>query len=543
MPAAAVHAVASTSSSSSSAAAAAAAAAAASAAPPPEGSWLWQSTRTSTHFAKAGPGKWVEVAEHGGEPVHFYEEQSTSLVREVVVLVDESRQMEVRLDPTHASFRAVRRGAGFEPFTQGRWATLEGQAAPAAPPAPPLKPPPPHLDGMTRATAKIFVGIAAHRDSMCGNTLKELFEHAKHPERIFPAVVQQNQPGDMDCIAQYCKLVGAATCRRGQVRIKRVDPAFVKGVMPARFASELMIRDETFCLQIDSHMATEDEWDMLAIDQFMRSGNEMAVLSTYPNRELQRHDQRMTPARCSAHFEGSGMPRGDSARNRPPSNSNGGKQNPDLVPFWGAGVSFSKCHADLMAPYDAHMAFLFSGEEFYHAARLFTHGYDVYAPAVNFVYHYYDDELPAYAKKDKVARRTFKGGEQREHEYAIRVAAERRVRVILGWPLADSHSSDAKGEGAHNNAARLLDACRSVLPAVHLLFAALPPPATTCAAPASLSTSLRFFFTTQEHWTRPKSSTPGWDLGGASRVSSNSRNSISSRCVAWHSCAAASNPF
>ena len=242
------------------AAAAAAEAAVANAAPPPKWSWLWQSSSTSTHFAKASPGKWVEVAEHDGEPVHFYEEQSASLVREVVVLVDESRQMEVRLDPTHASFRAVRRGAGFEPFTQGRWATIEGQAAPAAPPAAPRKPPPPHLDGMTRETAKIFVGIAAHRDSMCGNTLKELFGHAKHPERIFPAVVQQNQPGDMDCIAQYCKLVGAGVCRRGQVRIKRVDPAFVKGVMPARFASELLIRDETFCLQIDSHMAAEDDW-------------------------------------------------------------------------------------------------------------------------------------------------------------------------------------------------------------------------------------------------------------------------------------------
>ena len=67
---------------------------------------------------------------------------------------------------------------------------------------------------------------------------------------------------------------------------------------------------------------------------------------------------------------------------------------------------------------------------------------------MNFVYHYYDDELPGYAKKDKVARRTFKGGEQREHEYAIRVAAERRVRIILGWPLADSHSKDATGESA-----------------------------------------------------------------------------------------------
>ena len=471
----------------------------AAAAPPPQSPrWLWRSSVDATEFAMdAASGAWVETSVRGGPAVHRYVGERTSVTRQTVVLYDEVRTMEVRLSATMGSFRSARSGALFQSFAQGRWVRVDGDVAPPLAPLP-STPPPPHLDGHTRETAKIFVGIAAHRDSMCGNTLKELFEHAKYPERIFPAVVQQNQPGDLDCITKYCELVPA--CRRGQVRIKRVDPQYVKGVMPARFQSELMIRDETFCLQIDSHMATEDDWDMLAIDQFMRSGNEMAVLSAYPNRERQRHDQSATPARCSAHFEGSGMPRGDSARNRPPSPTNGGRKNPDLVPFWGAGVSFSKCHADLMAPYDAHQAFLFSGEEFYHAARLFTHGcvhaswvvvlplplsqssllsllflllvrpslssflppvtslsfpplpspvsYDMYAPAINFIYHYYDDELPAFAQKDKVARRSFAGPEQMAYQFTVRTAAERRVRVILGWPLVDSaaKSKDAVGK-------------------------------------------------------------------------------------------------
>jgi hypothetical protein len=46
----------------------------------------------------------------------------------------------------------------------------------------------------------------------------------------------------------------------------------------------------------------------------------------------------------------------------------------------GAGLSFSKCHAELKVPVDVHTPGIFDGEEFNRAARFWTYGYDIYTP-------------------------------------------------------------------------------------------------------------------------------------------------------------------
>jgi hypothetical protein len=57
--------------------------------------------------------------------------------------------------------------------------------------------------------------------------------------------------------------------------------------------------------------------------------------------------------------------------------------------IWGAGLSFSKCHAERKVPYDPHTPHIFDGEEFSRAARFFTHGYDIYTPHRVYVVHDY----------------------------------------------------------------------------------------------------------------------------------------------------------
>lgn len=57
---------------------------------------------------------------------------------------------------------------------------------------------------------------------------------------------------------------------------------------------------------------------------------------------------------------------------------------------WGAGLSFSKCHADLNVPYDPFLPNVFDGEEISRGFRYFTHGYDVYTPDQVLVTHDYD---------------------------------------------------------------------------------------------------------------------------------------------------------
>ena len=57
--------------------------------------------------------------------------------------------------------------------------------------------------------------------------------------------------------------------------------------------------------------------------------------------------------------------------------------------IWGAGLSFSKCHAELKVPVDPHTPGIFDGEEFNRAARFWTHGYDIYSPHRVYVLHDY----------------------------------------------------------------------------------------------------------------------------------------------------------
>jgi hypothetical protein len=61
---------------------------------------------------------------------------------------------------------------------------------------------------------------------------------------------------------------------------------------------------------------------------------------------------------------------------------------------WGAGLSFSKCHAERKVPYDPHTPGIFDGEEFNKAIRLWTYGYDIYSPhRVHVVHDYHKSQV------------------------------------------------------------------------------------------------------------------------------------------------------
>jgi hypothetical protein len=49
-----------------------------------------------------------------------------------------------------------------------------------------------------------------------------------------------------------------------------------------------LIEQEQFCLQADAHSAFEDDWDVMAITDWKNIGNEMAVVTAYPNRVADR---------------------------------------------------------------------------------------------------------------------------------------------------------------------------------------------------------------------------------------------------------------
>lgn len=376
--------------------------------------------------------EWTELSNTGEERFFFIEKTAVigSLDLTEFELFDCRRQLFVKVTSSETQLKWMT-DAAYSTHASGRW-TMAGGVATEKKTA---REPKPIVAPDFLQSASIYVGIAAYRDPLCGNTLKSLFANAKHPDRVSVGVVQQNDAKvDVECLADYCLL--EPKCRRSQVKVMQVDLELSRGVMPARFRQHLMMQDQEFCLQIDAHMEFEVNWDEIALSSWHSTGNEMAVLTTYPNAGHQQHDQSLAPSRCSTMFQGDGFQQlvagGGAAHNVPPGKT------PYRVAFFGAGVAFSKCHADHNVPYDPYMPFLFKGEEFNRAARLFTHGYELYSPNVNFVYHWYPSEEKPPHLRDRAAKRKSHFESRSVSTAFLTDETIKRWRNALGLPISSA---------------------------------------------------------------------------------------------------------
>jgi hypothetical protein len=157
-----------------------------------------------------------------------------------------------------------------------------------------FRPPPPRVP----AFYDIFVGISNYRDSYrCGFALYTAFSRAKYPERVYFGIVDQtnnnrNDTGtvinplpDTGCLVEYCKRAEAiwGSCKyKDQVRVHAQDAANAVGPTVARWHQQQLIRQEEFCLAIDVHSKFLADWDVILVEEWKRTNNEMAVLTTYP---------------------------------------------------------------------------------------------------------------------------------------------------------------------------------------------------------------------------------------------------------------------
>lgn len=255
-------------------------------------------------------------------------------------------------------------------------------------------------------TSTVFVSIASFRDRLCPQTLFRLFTKSQHPDRLRVGLVQQNDDDDEDCLENYCKMMDNATgsCKyMDQIKIKRFHARDAKGPVWARAKATDLIRDEEYCMQVDSHMDFVYNWDIKMIKMWGMIDNEYAVLSTYvaqntpdikgingavddDDSELVRDQKSMNevPHLCMVTLYD--MPRNWGTKCiknfKHPKLTNG---------IWGAGLSFSKCHAERKSAYDPYISHVFDGEEFSKAAKLWTNGYDIYTPHKVFISHEYTD--------------------------------------------------------------------------------------------------------------------------------------------------------
>ncbi len=222
----------------------------------------------------------------------------------------------------------------------------------------------------------IFLSIASYRDPECPWTVEDAFAKAKHPERVFIGICEQDDPaGAKDC----CK-----GPRKGHVRRKRFHWKESQGVCWARHQAQQLWDGEDYVLSIDSHMRFIPNWDELLIRQLEECPSPKPVLSNHPAAYKPPHDLdcNATPTILRAQpysLQGDLRICGVNLDRAP--------QAPLRGAFCSAGFIFARSDFIREVPYDPYL--YFDQEEISLAARLFTHGFDIYSLKNILLFHYY----------------------------------------------------------------------------------------------------------------------------------------------------------
>ncbi len=231
---------------------------------------------------------------------------------------------------------------------------------------------------MPAAEPRIFVNIASYRDTECQWTVKDLFDKAAEPDRVFVGICWQFVPGeDDDCFLEQT--------RPDQCRVAEFHAKDSRGVCWARRHSQKLWQGEEYTLQIDSHMRFVPEWDKVVLEMLDECASEKAILSTYPipyePPDKLSDDAIVTikPKFFDKHRVLAFRSVAVAPKDSPP--------DPQPSAFCAAGLLFGPSAIIEDAPYDPHI--YFQGEEITLAVRLWTRGWDIFSPSKVIAYHDY----------------------------------------------------------------------------------------------------------------------------------------------------------
>lgn len=239
----------------------------------------------------------------------------------------------------------------------------------------------------------IFVSVASYRDDVCNSTVQSLFKNAKNPERVYVGICQQNKEDeDPDCAKDFED--------NPNVKIMRISHKDAKGPTYARYFCSTMWDGEEYFLQIDSHSRFVRNWDELCINMIKeiksQGLSEKPILSHYPKQieDYKNYDSnnkkhtQLVPRICQGFFNNRGM---ISFLGAEITDSKGKYHQ---VPYVAAGMFFGEAKFLHELPFDPELPYVFVGEEILHSIRFYTHGWDVFTPNENVVFH-------EYTRKDK----------------------------------------------------------------------------------------------------------------------------------------------
>ncbi len=219
----------------------------------------------------------------------------------------------------------------------------------------------------------IFVSVAAYQDPVLPFTLQRAVQQARWPEQLHLGVIDQSPPGALPLLP-----TALAPARLSRVQI---DPLQARGPCWARALAMTLYADEDWFLQIDSHMDFDLHWDAQLIGQMqtLQVHQPHCVISSYPN-AFELHDgqpvRQITTTSVLAHVVKPGCQFDPEhpvlSFEAHPVESEHAVRGFHL----GAGCLFAPGELVTHFPYDPYL--YFHGEEQSLAARLFTHGWDIF---------------------------------------------------------------------------------------------------------------------------------------------------------------------
>jgi glycosyltransferase involved in cell wall biosynthesis len=230
----------------------------------------------------------------------------------------------------------------------------------------------------------IFVQIAAYRDTELPHTIASCLEQARYPERLRFGVCWQHDDETSSDLDPYID--------DQRFRIDRMHYSESQGCCWARNRTNQLYRDEDYTLQIDAHMRFAEDWDERLINMLESIEHNKPLLTTYPppyvmkeggielkDHGIQRLKLKKLRLDLSTIQQGEKVKRADK---------------PGKSPFLAAGYFFTLGQFCREVEYDPHI--YFQGEEISLAARAFTHGYDLYYPHEDLVWHLYNHDSPLH---------------------------------------------------------------------------------------------------------------------------------------------------
>lgn len=231
----------------------------------------------------------------------------------------------------------------------------------------------------------IFISIASYSDKLLKQTILDAIDKAKFYKDLRFGIVEQS-PYDM-----------RLSINEPNFKYVCIEPSESRGVCWARNIAMSLYGGETWYLQIDSHMLFDQDWDVKFIKAFEQLPTQQAVISSFPCQfQIIEGENVKFPLNEHALGHVISVDFKKDAKEDPRLGVKAitVRSNSSIRGFHaGAGCLFSPGKIVQCIPYDPW--YYFNGEEQALAARLFTHGWDVYHMPEQPIYHLYAGEKGA----------------------------------------------------------------------------------------------------------------------------------------------------